>query len=725
MADVSSYSNRSDDSITQPAEVDSSFQSGKTEIITNGQDPIIVTKLAEQTNADILKLLQNQSVAVSEDGIRRNHHSKDGLFTNPSPDVLTLYDNLDKTVREHGDRPSFGYRAAGKDYVFLTYNQFRSRALDFGAGLIHLGIQPKQCVGLYSKNRLEWEVAEHACNAHTMPTVAIYDTFGIDATQYIINHAELPVIISAGWAETTSKLVKIVANCPSLKFIIQMDEITEECRTAFQNSHVRLLHFSEVEVLGKEQPSEVHLPLPTDIAVIMYTSGTTGPPKGVMHSHKGFIAALAAVVPVMGGITPSDTYLSYLPLAHIFERIAISAMVLGGARIGFYSGDVKVLFEDLALLKPTILCGVPRVFERIYLKLTQTIDELGTIKKMLFKKAVAKKTAAIAQEGRMFTEAEQSTSIYNKIVFDKLKNRFGGMLRLIISGAAPLPAIHQEFLKVCFGCPILQGYGLTETAAAGTVSLPDDRKYSHAGPPIVSVEIKLVPVPEMNYSPIESKDQKFGGEVWIRGAPVAMGYYKDPEKTREDFDQDGWFHTGDIGKWNPTGTLSIIDRKKNIFKLSQGEYIAAEKLEMVFARSKLVGQMMIYGDSYTPFIIAIVRPEREFVTKFAAENGQGSYEQVCEQQEWIKSKLADDFAQLGKEAKIQSFENIKAIIIANEDWTVENDLLTPTFKLKRNVIRDHFRNQILDCYIALGVDTMPGAKERMAETGATIKKAAV
>jgi len=710
--DVNTNSNRSDDSITQPSEVEgNAYPQG-----SNSQRTPIVSNFPTLSDAQKMEQLHRQSVQIHPDGTRRSALTeKTALAEIPNPDVLTLFDNLNSTVKRHADKQGYGYRDAtqpGSPYVFWTWKQFQAKALDFGSGLISLGIQPKQCVGIYAKNRIEWAVTEHGCNAHSMPTVAIYDTFGLEATQYIINHAELQIIVSAGWKDTTSKLLQVATQCPTLKYLVQMDEVTEEHRTAFKDLPVKLMHFSEVEALGREHPAQPHPPLPTDLAVIMYTSGTTGPPKGVMHTHRGLVAALSAVVPTIGGIYETDIYLSYLPLAHIFERVAVAVMIHGGAQIGFYTGDARVLIDDIALLGPTILCGVPRVFERIYLKLTSQIESLGTIKRMLFKKAVDKKTAAIAQEGRTFSEAEKSTGIYNKLVFEKVKGRFGGKMRLIISGAAPLPAVHQEFLKVCFGCPVLQGYGLTETAAAGAVSLPDDRKYSHAGPPIVCVEIKLVPVPDMNYNPVETEGQKYGGEVWIRGAPVALGYYKDPEKTREDFDEDGWFHTGDIGKWNPTGSLSIIDRKKNIFKLSQGEYIAAEKLEMVFARSNLVGQMMIYGDSFAPFLVAIVRPEREYVTKWAEK--EGTFEEVCAKGDFIKQALMADFETLGKEAKLQSFEMIKGIIIAQEDWTVENDLLTPTFKLKRSFIRDRYHNDILDLYLSLGVDTMPGAKERAA-----------
>jgi len=288
------------------------------------------------------------------------------------------------------------------------------------------------------------------------------------------------------------------------------------------------------------------------------------------------------------------------------------------------------------------------------------------------------------------------------MIFKKIKGRLGGRIRQVISGAAPLSPETAQFLKICFGCPVLQGYGLTETTSAGTVSDALDLKTGHVGPVIPSVEIKLVDIPDMNY--FSSKGE---GEVWIRGPSVTLGYYKDEKKTAEDFDADGWFHTGDVGRWNANGTLSIIDRKKNMFKLAQGEYVAAEKLELIYARSRFVGQIWIYGDSNASCIIAVVSPEVNFLNTFASEkNIEGDLAKLCENEE-VKKAVLSDFELIAKEAKVAGFEVVKGVILSPIEWLPATELVTPTLKLKRPQLRDKFYDEIVALYAKLGEKLPP------------------
>jgi len=227
------------------------------------------------------------------------------------------------------------------------------------------------------------------------------------------------------------------------------------------------------------------------------------------------------------------------------------------------------------------------------------------------------KKSAFEDPSLNFHEAESKPSFYNKIVFSKTKRRLGGNVQRMVSGSAPLNDKTQEFLKIAFGCTVQQGYGLTETSACGTLQDAEDHDYGHCGPPTPNVEIKLVDIPEMNYW--TNKDEP-EGELWIRGPSVAKGYYLDPTKTAEDFDEDGWFHTGDVARWRKNGTFKIIDRKKNIFKLQHGEYVAAEKLELLFGEADSVNQIFIYGDSSSDSIIALIHPEQLTVRAWAKDH---------------------------------------------------------------------------------------------------------
>jgi len=254
---------------------------------------------------------------------------------------------------------------------------------------------------------------------------------------------------------------------------------------------------------------------------------------------------------------------------------------------------------------------------------------------------------------------------------------------------------------VCFGCPVLQGYGLTETCAGATIGMLEDTTVGHCGTPLWCCEIKLVDVPEMEYLSTQNPPR---GEVVIRGGHVSAGYYKDEKKTAEDF-RNGWFYSGDIGQWNENGTLSIIDRKKNIFKLSQGEYIAAEKLEGVFKQSKFVGQIWVHGDSTKPTLIAFIAPDPEYVAQWGAQNGL-SQDDLKDRSKYVNNKqltaaVLKDITDVGKAAKLRGFEFVKGIKLLPEDFSVENDLLTPTFKLKRPQLKKKFAADIDQLYQGL------------------------
>jgi len=315
--------------------------------------------------------------------------------------------------------------------------------------------------------------------------------------------------------------------------------------------------------------------------------------------------------------------------------------------------------------------------------------------------AYKKKSNAIKSEKATFEDAERSTSFYNKMVFSKMKSKIGGGMRAIMSGGAPLAPQIAEFLKVCFGCPVIVGYGLTETCAALTTTDYDDPHYRHCGPPVLCAELKLGDVPEMNYF---THSNPPCGEIWARGPNISIGYYKDEARTKEDFDSDGWFHTGDVGRWNKDGTLSIIDRRKNIFKLSQGEYIAAENLEHIYGRSKFVAQIFVYGDSYTPFLVAVIVPEPVCLKEWAEAKTIPFDPASLVQNPELKEAILQDFTNLHKENHLQGFEAIKDIIVSKTDFNPENDLTTPTMKLKRPQLKKAFQDQFVSLYKVKGVE---------------------
>jgi len=365
--------------------------------------------------------------------------------------------------------------------------------------------------------------------------------------------------------------------------------------------------------------------------------------------------------------------------------------------------------EDVGALQPTIFVSVPRLLNRVYDKITQGVDEAGGLKAKLFHMALAAKAQGL-KSGNL------THALWDRIVFGPLKAKVGlGRVRMVVTGSAPIAAHVIEFLRCVFGVPVLEGYGQTESSTCISFTDPDDFSSGHVGPPLACNEVRLVDVSEMGYltsDSVHGADVKSGnkgipclgrGEICFRGPNVFAGYYNMPEKTKSAIDEEGWCHTGDIGLWTLNGNLRIIDRKKNIFKLSQGEYVAAEKIENVMSRSSFVAMSFVYGDSLQSKLVAIVVPDQEYMEGWATKNGFSakSFTELCNDPGIVKTVL-DDMTKQGKLAKLKGFEFPKAIYLESDPFSPENGLLTPTFKLKRQGARDKYRTNIDTLYTALG-----------------------
>eukprot|EP01134_Creolimax_fragrantissima_P006999 CFRG6999T1 len=622
---------------------------------------------------------------------------------------FTLYENFQRTVKENGHRPWVGSRKILSDgspgpYQFITYKEGAAKADEIGSGLLALGLKPKKPVGLYSKNRTEWVFTEQACNAYSFPTVAIYDTLGAESVHYVMNHSEMVVVLFE------EKQIDIVLSSaqkglPDLKIAICFDNVTDENRKAYKSAGVDLYTLDEVVAKGRASIKPHTPPAADDLAILMYTSGTTGSPKGVMISHSNAMSELSALANTMP-LVQDDIHFSFLPLAHIFERLVQAYCVTFASSIGFYRGLIPQLMLDVQALQPTFFVAVPRVLTRIYDKITQGVKAAGGVKEMLFNAAFSARHAALLNG--------QDTPFYNALVFNKLKLALGGRVRFMITGSAPLDTTVHDFLRVCV-CPVIMvGYGLTETTAGLSLTHPHDLKLGHCGPPLDSCEVKLVDIPEMSYL---TTDKEPRGEVCVRGHSVFKGYFKNPEKTKEDIDEDGWFHTGDVGRWNPNGTLSIIDRKKSIFKLAQGEYLAAEYLETQYGKCEHVAQVFVYGDPFRTYPLAVIVPDFEVVLPWAKKNNiSGDFKAICETPE-LKSLITKEIKGVHAEFKLKGYELVKDFIIESEVFDINNELLTPTFKLKRPSATKKYKEALTAMYDRVDAElaAKQAAKERAAK----------
>jgi len=405
------------------------------------------------------------------------------------------------------------------------------------------------------------------------------------------------------------------------------------------------------------------------------------------------MATLSAVYDIID-FTPDDVHLSYLPMPHVFEKLCFCSMIANGCRIGLYGGEVLKLKEDLAELKPTFFPSVPRLFSRMYDVINGMFREATGVKKSLIQKALASKLEHLRKTG------SPTHGLWDALVFKKTKAVLGGRVRMCVTGSAPISAEVLDFLKVCFCSPILEGYGQTECTGVVTVTSPLDPEAGHVGGPGLHLEMKLEDIPDMEYL---TTDMAEGfpaprGEVCYRGPAIIKGYFKLPDKTAEAIDSDGWLHSGDVGLIRPNGSLKIIDRKKNIFKLAQGEYVAPEKMENMFTKIPIVAQIFVHGDSLEAYVVAVVVPDEANLKKWAEAEGKNfDFRDLCGSED-LKKHIQSGIGKAAKEEGLLGFEIPRNIYVHNEPFTPESDILTPTFKLKRNIAAKVFRNQIDQMY---------------------------
>lgn len=508
--------------------------------------------------------------------------------------------------------------------------------------------------------------------------------------KYIVNHADIQAIFCL--PNTLNTLLSFLSDISRVRVIVVVGGVDEQLPSLPSTTGVKVISYLKLLNQGQSSIKPFCPPKPEDTATICYTSGTTGTPKGVVLSHANLISSVAGMSLTVK-FYPSDIYISYLPLAHIYERANQIMSVYSGVAIGFYQGDNLKLMDDLAALRPTIFCSVPRLYNRIYAGIITAVKTSGALKERLFNAAYNSKKQAIFS-GR------KPSPMWDRLVFNKIKDKLGGRVRFMGSGASPLSPDVMEFLRVCFGCRVMEGYGMTETSCVITSMDEGDISNGHVGSPNPACEVKLVDVPEMNYT---SDDQPHSrGEICVRGPILFQGYYKDDEQTKEVVDDEGWLHTGDIGLWLPGGRLKIIDRKKNIFKLAQGEYIAPEKIENVYAKCRFIAQCFIYGDSFNSCLVAIVAVDPDVLKEWATSEGIKfeDLSQLCNHPKATAAVLAEMDA-VGREAQLRGFEFAKAVTLVLEPFTMENGLLTPTFKIKRPQAKAQFAKEISDMYAQL------------------------
>ncbi|XP_057857907.2 long chain acyl-CoA synthetase 9, chloroplastic isoform X1 [Cryptomeria japonica] len=599
-------------------------------------------------------------------------------------------------------------------YEWLSYAETFERACNFASGLVNLGHQRGERAAIFAETQGEWFIALQGCFRYNITVVTIYASLGEEALIHSLNETEVSTVICD--SKQLKMLIDVSVHVASVRRIVYMEEKAITSKTSFPENSSRwtVVSFSEVERLSLQNHVDPNLPVASDVAVIMYTSGSTGLPKGVMMTHGNIVATVAAVMTLVPGLGNKDIYLAYLPLAHILELVAELSvalqvtMVSAGCAIGYgspltltdTSNKIKKGTKgDAPMLGPTLMTAVPAILDRIRDGVQKQVDAKGGISNTLFNTAYARRLAAI--EGSWYGAWGPEKSFWDVVVFNKIRSLLGGQVRFFLSGGAPLSRETQRFINICFGAPIGQGYGLTETCAGATFSEWDDTTVGRVGPPLPCCYVKLVNWGEGGYLTTDSPMPR--GEIVVGGPSITLGYFKNVAKTAEVYklDENGtrWFYTGDIGKFHPDGCLEIIDRKKDIVKLQHGEYVSLGKVEAALGASNYVENIMLHADPFHSYTVALVVPGRQALENWA-QNVHLEYtdfRDLCLNKDSNK-EVYGSLLKAAKNSKLEKFEIPAKIKLLPDAWTPETGLVTAALKLKREALKKTFSEKLSKLY---------------------------
>lgn len=634
--------------------------------------------------------------------VYRHWRSKDGVLTTLDPSIKTAHDFFEQSANRVPNARCLGRREYDRvkktwgPYVWETYGQVQKRRANLGVGLVALhesvGVTGAQYgVGIWCQNRPEWQIVDLACQSQSLFSVSLYDTLGPDTTEYIINHSALTSVCSS--INHIPTLLKLAPRCPTLKLIISLDPLSDGelpgnskkdiLQAMAAGTGIQIHDMLEVEKLGASTPRPYNSPRAEDLLTINYTSGTTGNPKGVALTHFNAVAAAAASFCIVRQGAGDDVIISYLPLAHIFERVAEHSALWAGIGIGFFHGNVLELPDDLKLLRPSSFNSVPRLFNRFGGAIkAQTIEAPG------FKGTLSRHVVETKMHNLTEAPVEKQTNkhfLYDRIWSRKVAAALGlDRAQTMISGSAPLdPSLHQ-FLRVVFANQFIQGYGLTETYAIALAQLDGDFGAGSCGAPTLASELCIADVPSMDYYATDKPNPR--GELLIRGPTVFKEYYKNEAETKKTFTEDGWFKTGDIVEVDALGRFRIIDRVKNILKLAQGEYVSPERIENVYlGNCPWLAQGYVHGDSSQSSLVAIFGVQPDLFAVFlqrqlgiSIDHTDSKAVAAAAADLKVRKAALRELGKIGKAAKFNKWENVQNIRLMFEPFSIENELLTPT-----------------------------------------------
>jgi long-chain acyl-CoA synthetase len=583
----------------------------------------------------------------------------------------TIADLLPVAVERHGPKPAIRYKDDSGKWVQRTYDELGETVRELSLGLIDLGIEKGDKVSILSNTRPEWTYCDFAALSAGAIVVPIYQTNSPEECQYVLENSDAKAVIVED-DEQLEKVRAVRARCPKLEQVIRMTGSSED---AISMADLAERGRARAESEWRERWSSVG---PEDICTFIYTSGTTGPPKGCVISHGNYRAMLDMVVEenVLGD--EEVTYL-FLPLAHSFALLIQLGTFELGSELAYWERDPLKIVPNLTEVKPTYFPSVPRIFEKIYTAATANVEKEGGLKKAIFwwSIGVGKRMRECERKGKQpgFLLRKQY-EFADKRVLSVIRGLFGGNLRLAVTGAAPINPDILRFFDAA-GLLILEGWGMTETSTAATIAKPDDFKFGTVGKPFKGTEVKI------------AED----GEILVKGPNIFQGYYKNEEATRETL-KDGWLHTGDIGEIDADGYVKITGRKKDIIITAGGKNITPANLEAEIKQHPLVSQCVVIGDR-RPYLIALITLDPEEAAKYASEHGAGDPSTLSTNAE-VRDSIQAQIDEINQ--KFARVEQVKKFEILPEDLSQEGGELTPTLKVKRNVVAEKYEPQIEKLY---------------------------
>lgn len=634
--------------------------------------------------------------------------------------VQTLDEVARRAIRAYPKRPAMGTRRIlgrteekqpnGKvfkklvlgDYEWWTYEEM-DRKIDLTArGLLSIGARPRQYLAILAETRAEWMLTAQACFRTNIPLVTLYATLSNDDIVSAVNLTEVTHLVTS--SDLLTRVLSVVEKMPTLTHIVYMENANAKPPAPLQNGP-QVIPFSSLEERGVDHEQEQCSPSPDDVAIVMFTSGSSGTPKGVMASHRNLISSMngfGVVCSKFGAYTCNDVYLAYLPLAHMLELAAETLLIGAGARIGYSSpftitdnasAVAKGCRGDVTLLQPTVFACVPLIVDRLRKGVNEVAASKGPFFKALFDYAV--------QYKNFWLDLGFDTPILNQLVFKHVRLLLGPNLKVLACGSAPLSRHTRRFVRACMGGRVIEGYGLTETSGAASIMNAEDVSADRVGAPLPGCYLRLVDWEEGNYRTSDTPNPR--GEIVVGGPCVTKGYYKNEELTKESFREEGgvrWFYTGDIGEIFPDGTLKIVDRKKDLVKLQFGEYISLGRVESVLKTCTLVDNLFVYGNSLHTYLVAVVAPNLKQLQRIARRLGRdedfvanATVKDLCQDAEVTKA-AEEAILEYARGSGLLKTEVPGKVKLCVEEWKPDTGLVTATYKIRRKPLQVFYQRDI-------------------------------